>query len=82
MSFDNMMPCSEEDAELIEEQASRAFDTIAPPEEAAQVEITGRPKCLNRKNCSFFSVCECGRQGWSSWRACIYRVLTMQEYCV
>ena len=38
MSFDNMMPCSEEDAELIEEQASRAFDTIAPPEEAAKEE--------------------------------------------
>ena len=37
MSFD-MMPCSEEDAELIEEQASRAFDTIAPPEEAAEEE--------------------------------------------
>ena len=38
MSFDNMMPCSEEDAEFIEEQASRVFDTIAPPEEAAEEE--------------------------------------------
>ena len=32
MLFD-MMPCSEEDAEYIEEQADRVFDTIAPPEE-------------------------------------------------
>ena len=32
MLFD-MMPCSEEDAEFIEEQADRVFDTIAPPEE-------------------------------------------------
>ena len=32
MSF-NMMPCSEEDAEYIEEQAALVFDTIAPPEE-------------------------------------------------
>ena len=32
MSFD-MMPCSEEDAEFIEEQAGRAFDTVAPTEE-------------------------------------------------
>ncbi len=32
MSFD-MTPCSEGDAEYIEEQAGRAFDTIAPPEE-------------------------------------------------
>ena len=31
MSFD-MMPCTEEDAEYIEEQADRAFNTIAPPE--------------------------------------------------
>ena len=28
MSFDNMMPCSEEDAEFIEEQASRVFDDL------------------------------------------------------
>ena len=34
MLFD-MTPCTEEDAELIEEQASRVFDTIAPPEEDA-----------------------------------------------
>ena len=37
MPFD-MMPCSEEDAEYIEEQAGRAFDTIAPPEEDAEEE--------------------------------------------
>ena len=35
MSFD-MMPCSEEEAEYIEEQADRVFDTIAPPEEGAE----------------------------------------------
>ncbi len=35
MSF-NMMHCSEEDAEYIEEQADRVFDTIAPPEEGAE----------------------------------------------
>ncbi len=34
MPFD-MMPCSEEDAEFIEEQANRVFDTIAPPEDAS-----------------------------------------------
>ena len=34
MLFD-MTPCTEEDAEWIEEQASRVFDTIAPPEEDA-----------------------------------------------
>ena len=38
MSFD-MMPCSEEDAEYIEEQADRVFDTIAPPEAAAEEEF-------------------------------------------
>ena len=37
MSF-NMMHCSEEDAEYIEEQAGRVFDTIAPPEEGAEEE--------------------------------------------
>ena len=35
MLFD-MMPCSEEEAEYIEEQADRVFDTIAPPEEGAE----------------------------------------------
>ncbi len=35
MSFD-MVPCSEEEAEYIEEQADRVFDTIAPPEEGAE----------------------------------------------
>ena len=30
---DDIMPCSEEDTEYIEEQAARVFDTIAPPEE-------------------------------------------------
>ena len=34
MPFD-MLPCSEEDAEYIEEQATRVFDTIAPPEDAS-----------------------------------------------
>ncbi len=33
-----MTPCSEEDAEYIEEQANREFDAIAPPEEAAEEE--------------------------------------------
>ena len=37
MSFD-MMPCSEEEAEYIEEQADQVFDTIAPPEEGAEEE--------------------------------------------
>ena len=37
MSFD-MMPCSEEEAEYIEKQADRVFDTIAPPEEGAEEE--------------------------------------------
>ena len=37
MPFD-IMPCSEEDAEYIEEQASRVFDTIVPPEEGAEEE--------------------------------------------
>ena len=37
MSFD-MMPCSEEEAEYIEEQADRVFDTIAPPEEGTEEE--------------------------------------------
>ena len=37
MSFD-MMPCSEEEAEYIEEQADLVFDTIAPPEEGAEEE--------------------------------------------
>ena len=35
MSFD-IMPCSEEEAEYLEEQADRVFDTIAPPEEGAE----------------------------------------------
>ena len=35
MSFE-MMPCSEEDAEFIEEQADRAFNAIAPPEEVTE----------------------------------------------
>jgi len=34
MSFD-VMSCSEEEADFIQDQADRAFDTIAPPEEAA-----------------------------------------------
>ena len=33
-----MMPCSEEDAEFIEEHANRVFDTIAPPEEDTEEE--------------------------------------------
>ena len=37
MLFD-LMPCSEEEAEYIEEQADRVFDTIAPPEEGAEEE--------------------------------------------
>ncbi len=37
MSFD-VMPCSEEEAEYIEEQADRVFDTIAPPEEVTEEE--------------------------------------------
>ena len=37
MLFD-MMPCSEEDTEFIEEQAARVFDAIAPPEEAIEEE--------------------------------------------
>ena len=37
MSF-NLLPCSEEDAEFIEEQAARGFDTITPPEEDAEEE--------------------------------------------
>ncbi len=38
MSFD-LTPCSEEDAEYIQEQADRVFDTIAPPEEVAEEEF-------------------------------------------
>ena len=37
LSFD-MMPCSEEDAEYIEEQADRDFDAAAPPEQDAEEE--------------------------------------------
>ena len=35
----DMMPCSDEDAEFIEEQATREFDTIAPPEEGTEEEF-------------------------------------------
>ena len=34
-----MLPCSEEDAEYIEAQANRVFDTIAPPEPGAEEEV-------------------------------------------
>ena len=37
MSCD-IMPCSEEEAEYIEEQADRVFNTIAPPEPGAEEE--------------------------------------------
>ena len=37
MKFE-MMPCAEEDAEVIEEQADKLSDAIAPPEEGAEDE--------------------------------------------
>ena len=37
MQFE-IMPCTEADAEFIEEQADKAFNAIAPPEAGAEAE--------------------------------------------